>query len=153
MYRQIEGEKTREDTTLISGLDLLHNPRGRRARFARKWFALNSPPDAPPLPLGYDEREDLKVGGLKHLVAWHSCSLACLDYAVWDHPSFHDYACGVMASEYAPYYIKKDEELQRRFPPRPLTGLGPALVWEPPARHAKTMASWHRSHARSLAAA
>jgi hypothetical protein len=38
-----------------------------------------------------------------------------------------------MASEYAPDFIKKDEELQRRFPPRPLAGLGPALVWEPPA--------------------
>jgi hypothetical protein len=69
------------------------------------------------------------------------------------HPSFNDYARGLMASEYTPDFIKKDEDLQRRFAPRPLTGLGPALIWEPPALHAKTMASWRRSRARSLAAA
>ena len=138
---------------IISGVDLAHSPRGRRARFARKWFALNSPPDAPPLPLGYDEREDLKVGGLKHLVAWFACSLACRDYAVEKHPSFDDYARGLMASEYTPGFVKSDGELQRRFPPRPLAGLGPALVWEPPAIHAKTMASWRRSLAHPSAAA
>jgi hypothetical protein len=138
---------------IISGVDLLHNPRGRRALRARKLFALNGPPDAPPLPLGYNEREDLKVGGQNHVIAYFACSLACRDYSAEDHPSFEDYACGLMASEYAPHFIKKDEELQRRFPPRPLTGLGPALVWEPPALHAKTMASWQRSHARFLAAA
>ena len=131
---------------IISGVDLGHSPRGRRARFARKWLAINGPPDVPPLPLGYDEREALKVGGLKHVTAWYASSLACLDYTVWDHPSFEGYARGVMASEYAPDFIKKDEELQRRFPPRTLTGLGPALVWEPPVLHAETMASWQRSH-------
>ena len=140
---------------LISAVDLIpsRNPRGRRALAARKWFELHGPPDAPPLPLGHNEREDLKVGGLKHLVAWYACSVACQDYAVEKPPSFYDYACGLMASEYAPDFIKKDEELQRRFPPRPLAGLGPALVWEPPAIHAKTMASWQRSLARSRAAA
>jgi hypothetical protein len=121
---------------IISGVDDLstrRNPLGRRARFARKWFDLNGPPDARPLPLGYDEREALKRGGLPHIVAWFASSLACLDYAVKDHPSFDDYGCGIMASEHAPDFIKKDEKLRRRFPPRPLTGLGPALVWEPPA--------------------
>ena len=118
---------------IISGVDLGHSPRGRRARFARKWFALNGPSDAPPLPLGYDEREDLKVGGLKHLVAWYSSSLACLDYAVWDHPSLDEYARGVMASDETPDFIKKDEELLKRFRPRTLTGLQPGLCWKPPS--------------------
>jgi hypothetical protein len=144
---------TQEFKMLISVVDQIHNPRGRRALAARKWFELSSPPDAPPLPLGYNEREHLKVGGLKHLVAWYACSLACRDYAVNKHPSFYDYACGVMASEHAPYFIKEDEELQRRFPPWPLKGLGPGLVWEPPAIHARTMASWQRSQARLRAAA
>lgn len=138
---------------IISGVDLGHSPRSRRARFARKWFALNGPSDAPPLPLGYDEREDLKVGGLKHLVAWHASSLACLDYAVGAHPSFDEYARGVMASDETPDFIKKDEELLKRFPPQALRGLGPGLVWEPPAIHAETMRSWHRSLAHSHAAA
>ena len=137
---------------IISGVDDLNprrNPLGRRALFAHKWFALNGPPDAPPLPLSYDEREDLKIGGLPHIVAWFACSLACLDYDVSEHPSFEDYARGVMASDHAPDFIKKEEELQRRFPPCPLTGLGPALVWEPPALHAETMASFRRSLARA----
>ena len=137
---------------IFSSLDDLNtrrNPLGRRAMAARQWFEINGPPDAPPLPLGYDEREALKHGGVDHIFAWYTSSLACLDYAVTEHPSFDDYACGVMASEYAPDFIKKDEELQRRFPPRPLTGLGPALIWESPAIHAKTIASWRRSMARA----
>jgi hypothetical protein len=140
---------------LISAVDLIpkRNPRGRRALAARKWFKLHGPPDAPPLPLGYNEREDLKVGGLKHLVAWYACSVACQDYAVEKHPSFYDYACGLIASEHAPDFVKKDEALRKQYPPRPLAGLGPALVWEPPALHAETMASWQRSLARSCAAA
>src|ERR1035441_5341243 len=107
---------------LISAVDLIpkQNPRGRRALAARKWFELHGPPDLPPLPLGYDEREALKRGGVSHIFAWYACSVACQDYAIKKHPSFYDYACGVMASEHAPDFIKKDEELQRRFPPRPL---------------------------------
>ena len=137
---------------IISGVDDLNtrrNPLGRRALSARKWFDLYGPPDARPLPLGYDEREALKRGGLPHIVAWFASSLASLDYAVEDHPSFDDYGCGIMASDHAPDFIKEDEELQRRFPPRTLTGLGPALVWEPPALHAETMASFRRSLARA----
>ena len=50
---------------IISAVDLntRRNPLGRRALSARKWFDLYGPPDAPPLPLSYDEREDLKIGG------------------------------------------------------------------------------------------
>jgi hypothetical protein len=125
---------------IISAVDLntRRNPLGRRALSARKWFDLYGPPDARPLPLGYDEREALKRGGLPTIVAWYACSLACLDYSVEDHPSFDDYACGLMASEYAPDLIKKDEELQRRFPPRTLSGLGPGLCWKPPAVQRRT---------------
>jgi hypothetical protein len=145
---------TQEFKMLISVVDQIHNPHGRRALAARKWFELNSPPDARPLPLGYNEREDLKVGGLKHLVAWYACSVACQDYAIKKHPSFDDYACGLMASEHISYpaaRIQEDAELLRRFPPRPLKGLGPALIWEPPALHAETMASYRRSIARTAA--
>jgi hypothetical protein len=69
---------------LISAVDLIpkRNPRGRRALAARKWFELHGPPDAPPLPLGYDEREALKRGGVSHIFAWYTCSVACLDYAI-----------------------------------------------------------------------
>jgi hypothetical protein len=138
----------------VGGLDPI-TPQKRMARLAllaREWFAPHGPPDAPPLPVSHDEREDLKSGGLPHMVAWYARSLEGRDYDLDEHPSFDDYACGVMASDFAPDFIKT-EELQRRFPPRPLTGLGPGLYWEPPALHAETMASYRRSLARARAAA
>ena len=119
----------------VSGIDQIEEKRETavRAVLARDGFAHNGPPDVQPLPLSYDEREDMKVGGLKHLVAWFARSLECLDWKFWEHPSFDDYARGVMASDETPYFIKKDEELQRRFPPRTLSGLGSGLCWKPPA--------------------
>ena len=137
---------------IFSGVDDLstrRNPRGRRAMAAREWFEINGPPDAPPLPISYDEREDLKVGGLPTIVALYARSWEGRDYDQ-DHPTFFDYACGVMASEHMGYPgIKEDAQLRKRFPPCQLTGLGPGLCWEPPAVHAKTMASWRRSKARA----
>jgi hypothetical protein len=104
-----------------------------RAFLARKWFENNGPVDLQPLPLGYGERESLKRGGASHILAWYARSLDALDYDVIQHPSFHDYACGVMAcSEHVPASITRDKELQGRFPPRPLSGLISGLIWLPP---------------------
>ena len=137
---------------IFSGLDDLNrkrNPRGRPAMAARQWFEINGPPDAPPLPISYDEREDLKVGGLPTIVALYARSWEGRDYDQ-DHPTFFDYACGVMASEHMGYPgIKEDAQLRKRFPPCQLTGLGPGLCWEPPKLHAQTMASYRRSLARA----
>src|SRR4051794_4365587 len=60
----------------------------RRALRARAWFAEVAPPDAPPLPLSYGERESLKCGGLPHIVAWFARSLEACDYDFDVHPSF-----------------------------------------------------------------
>lgn len=103
-------------------------PYGQRAR---EWFAKHGPPDAPPLPLCYNEREKLKRGGLCHIVAWYARSLEDRDYNLSEHPSFDDYACGVMASEHTPWFITDDKELRKRFPPRHLDGLDNGLYWEP----------------------
>ena len=115
---------------------------------AREQFYENGPAYAQPLPLSYNEREALKHGGVPHILAWYARSLEALDYNYLEYPSFFDYACGVMASEHAPNFIKK-EQLLKRFPPRPLDGLGPALCWEPPEEHARTMADYRRSEARA----
>ena len=112
---------------------LQNNPGGRKALAAREWFDDNGPPDLQPLPLGYDERERLKRGGAAHILAWYARSLNSRNYDVLEHPSFDDYACGVMASEFAPHFIKNNETLQKRFPARPLEWLNNAMVWEPPA--------------------
>jgi hypothetical protein len=109
-----------------------------RAVLARNWFAKHGPTDADlqPLPLGYDEREPLKRGGSSHILAWYARSLDALDYDITKHPSFHDYACGVMASsEHAPDFITRDEVLRRRFPPQLLPGLISGLIWLPPEQY------------------
>jgi hypothetical protein len=105
---------------------------------------VNSPADLQPLPLSPGEREGLKLGGAPHILAWFARSLEALNYNYLEHPPFCDYARGVIASEHAPDFIKK-EHLLKRFPPRPLDGLGPALCWESPEEHALTMESWRRS--------
>jgi hypothetical protein len=122
-----------------------NDPGGRPALAARRWFAENGPPDLQPLPLGYRERERLKHGGADHILAWYARSLDGANYDVVMHPSFHDYACGVMASDHCPYFIKQNEELQRRFAPRPLEWLTNGMDWEPPTR---TRKSCRRSQAQ-----
>ena len=100
-----------------------------RALIAREWFRLTAPKDAPRLPLSYGECEALKSGGLTHIVAWFAQSLEACDYDFTRHPSFEDYARGVLASPLAPDFIKQDQRLLQRFPPRQLHGLGSGLVW------------------------
>jgi hypothetical protein len=104
---------------------------------AREWFYENGPPDVQPLPLSDAERERLKSGGVKHILAWYARSLSGLKYNVKEHPSFDDYACGVMASQYTPYFVKNNPELQRRFPARPLDRLDSGLWRHPPKRNVK----------------
>jgi hypothetical protein len=114
--------------------------RARRALVAREWFAINGPADAQPLPLWHGEREDLKIGGLPHILAWYARSLDYLDYDLLAHPLFDKYASGVMASEFAPDFIKNDRTLQKRFPPRRLKWLDNGLIWNPPCMRDRY---WH----------
>jgi hypothetical protein len=110
-----------------------------RALRARELFAENGPPDAPPLPLSHDEIEDAKnARGLTLVVGSYARSLAARDWNLPEHPSFDDFACGLMAWEHTPDFIKNDEELRRRFPPRSLPGLGPGLYWQPPKLHTQS---------------
>jgi hypothetical protein len=37
-----------------------------------------------------------------------------------------------MDSRFAPDFIKEDDQLFRRYPPRALRGLGAGLYWDPP---------------------
>jgi hypothetical protein len=115
----------------------------RQAQFAREIFALNGPSDAPPLPIGYDEREATKRQSLLGiLVGLYARSLENRKYDLQEHPSFEDYARGVMASERNCFPgMKEDEQLKKRFPPRPLKVLGPALCWEPPKRNLSRFAA------------
>jgi hypothetical protein len=115
-------------------------PKGlkRKAQLARQHFALHGPSDAPPLPLGYNERESIKgTSPLNTMVGLYARSWYVCQYDLDLHPSFSDYACGVMASEYNGWPgLACDAEMLRRFPPRKLVGLGPGLMWNSPKREA-----------------
>ena len=130
---------------LISGVDFFQSPRGSRAKAARTWFAEHGPSDMQPLPLGYNEREALKDGSPKHILAWYARSLADLKYDFLKHPTFYDYACGVMASPKSTFpCIAENVELLKRFPPRSLDGLDSNLHWSPPKPRAQTKVSGRR---------
>jgi hypothetical protein len=122
---------------IISWVDCQETPAKQRqferqALAAREWFKQHGPPDAPVFPIGYAERERLKIGGLPLMVAWYARSLAGRGYNFAEHPSFDDYAAGVMASEeYAPDIIRTNEDMRKRFPPRPLAWLRSGLYWRP----------------------
>jgi hypothetical protein len=109
------------------------------ALLARAHFSFIGPSDAPPLPVSHEEIEDAKnARGLTSVVGYYARSLAPRDWNLQEHPLFDDYARGVMASDFAPDFIKNDEELRRRFPPRSLPGLGPGLYWQPPKLHTQS---------------
>ena len=112
---------------------IVFEPEGleRQAKLAREHFAIHGPSDAPPFPIGYNEREDTKrQGWLAKIVSLYARSLESQEYDLQEHPSFTDYARGVMASEHNGFSeMKEDKELRKRFPPCLLKGLGPGLMW------------------------
>jgi hypothetical protein len=143
----------------VGGLDPIE-PQKRMARdalLARERFAIVGPKDMQPLPISDEEIEDLKYAWDSKQPA-RSFILSCFGDSVRinghdlkSHPSLKAFARGIMASEHTPDFVKNDEALRKRYPPRPLAGFGPALIWEPPAIHAETMASYRRSMARTAA--
>jgi hypothetical protein len=104
---------------------------------AKEWFAVNSPRDAPPLPLSDDDVEEYRrARGLKGVVGFYARSLSGRDYDIRNHPSFDDFARGLMAINTGLWGIEKDEALKKRFPPWPLAGMTDSALWDPPNRMA-----------------
>ena len=106
------------------------------ALLAREWFAVNGPPDAPPLPLSHGDTEQYRnAGGLTGVVGFYARSLSREGhgrkrYDFLTHPSFEDFARGLMTISTGRSGIDKDENLKKRFPPRPLVGMTYAY-WDP----------------------
>ena len=71
---------------------------------------------------------DLKyTSPLNYIISRFAHSLLANAWDFDNHPSFEEYARGVMASEHAPDFVKKDRLLRKRYPPLHLPGLGPGL--------------------------
>ena len=109
-----------------------------RALKAREWFADNGPPDAPPLPLTYEEREEYKWQRrpLDYIIAQYARSLLEIRYDVATHPSFSDFASGLLWDHDnggSPLHFSPEvrAELKKRFPPRKLEGMR-CYHWYPP---------------------
>ena len=102
---------------------------------AREWFAVYGPPDAPCLPISHVDKEDYRnAGGLKAVVGYYARSLDRQNYDFRRHPPFEDFVCGLMSLTTGRASIDNDENLKRRFPPRPLAGMTSAGFWDPSDR-------------------
>jgi hypothetical protein len=109
---------------------------------AREWFAVNGPPDAPPLPLSDHDVDNYRnARGLAGIVGFYARSLSREGYGrrcydVRNHPSFDEFARGLMAINTGLWGIEKDAQLRMRFPPRPLAGMTPSAFWSSPEEFA-----------------
>ena len=118
----------------IRGLDRTKKMRDLavRALVARDWFSENGPPDAPELPLSDRYIPELKyTTPIRHMTSYFASSLSRNDWDFKNHPSFEDFARGVLASPEAPDFLKNNKEFCKRYPPRPLPGLEMGFVWRP----------------------
>jgi len=141
--------------SFVRGLDpvTVQKTEAARALRACEWFAVNGPRDAPPLPLSHNDVENYRnARGLAAVVGFYGRSLSRggygrQSYDVSNHPTFHDFACGLMAiaEESGLWGLEGDAALKRRFPPRPLAGMTPGAYWAPPKEYEDTMASYRRA--------
>jgi hypothetical protein len=107
---------------------------------AREDFAVNGPADAAHLPLEHWECERVRWSGrpLDYLTGQYARSVVAL-YNVKGHPSFDDYARGVLwehdhvPGSAIPFQPEQLAEMKKRFPPRKLEGLK-CFCWLPPRR-------------------
>jgi hypothetical protein len=121
---------------------------------AREYLAAHAPPDAPPLPLNqWDVDRYRGARGLKGVVGFYARSLDRQDYDFRKHPSFDDFARGLMdfAIKNGLWDLEKDKTLIKRFPPRPLKGMTRSAFWAPPKEYKEIMASYRRHQQAALA--
>jgi hypothetical protein len=137
----------------VWGLDPIEQQKAEAASelLVREWFAVYGPADAPPFPHEHEIDSYRDARGLKGVVGFFARSLARLDYDLRKHPSFDDFACGLMAFavEYGLWNLEKDDTLIKRFPPLPLPGMTPSAYWAPPEEYEEIMASHYRDLRRA----
>lgn len=106
------------------------------ALWARQAFARVAPPDAPMLPVSYEEREGLKRDmnrcELNYMVALYARSLEAMDYDLEAHPDWDTYASGAIAHPHlGPMLRNFSPGIEGRFSLKPLPGLNASGYYEP----------------------
>jgi hypothetical protein len=117
--------------------------------FAHEWFAEYGPADAPPFPYQHEIDSYRDARGLKAVVGFYARSLYRQDYDYQTHPSFEDFARGLMAINTGLWRIEKDPQLRMRFPPRSLAGMTSGAYWAPPKEYEEIMASYNKEQRRA----
>lgn len=105
-----------------------------KALLAQEWFAFYGPPDAPPLPVTACGWEEMRHEfGLNTLVGSYARSLAIRSWEVHNHPSFEDFARGLMAIDTGLWDLQNrvGPDVLKRYPPRPLVGMTRGTYWAP----------------------
>jgi hypothetical protein len=107
LFREIKAQAKRGELCqnpvtggwFVWGLDpmALHKKEAVVALRAREWFAVHGPADAPPFPYEHEIDSYRDARGLKGVVGFYARSLSRLDHDFQKHPSFHDFARGLMA--------------------------------------------------------
>ena len=101
---------------------------GRRAALARETLsALHAPPNAPPLPIGYDEREETKR---QH---WNTRELVRAiggksKYDMAEHPPFDEYARGRWLRAQWPFRVERGRTAEEVLPAMRTLGVGAGTV-------------------------
>ena len=104
---------------------------------AQEKFAAENPDIMHLLPLTFHDCDDLRWGVgatlLDHAVGMYARSWKHNDYCL-DHPSFNEYAAGLLVSPHSEDVIKRRwpdqiEPLAAIYPPKPLKDTGPGSIW------------------------
>jgi hypothetical protein len=144
-FRQLSACRGDPCTNPVTGGQFIFGMRGEdsiawqkrkacRALVAREWHASGSP-TAPPLVVNEWAIEEARHGGgLSHLLGYFARSLKSNNWFIAGHPPFEIYARGVLASPECPSILKEDRELVERFPPQPIHGLEPGLLYVRPTK-------------------
>jgi len=108
------------------------------ALLAQEWFAVAGPRNAPLLPLRQAEWDMMRycsAGGMQTLVGFFARSLSFQGWKVHNHPTFEDFARGLMTFPDIRSRAGQDPLVAKRYPPRVLVGMWPhGAFWEPPTR-------------------
>jgi hypothetical protein len=106
------------------------------ALLAQEWFAVYGPPNAPLLPLLPGDWDRMRYGGtvgLDVLIGFYARSLNFQGWKVHNHPTFEDFARGLMTFPDIRSRAGQDPLVAERYPPRVLVGMHNGAFWEPPA--------------------